>query len=294
MRTFRLLFLTALWLCMVGCGFTTANAKVKVVSLSSVLSDFAKQIGGDQVEVTSLIPAGVDPHHFDPTPRDVQKMAEAQLVLVSGKGMEGYLPKLKQALGPSACAKFVSVGDNIPSLFVGSVKDPHWWQSVQDAELAVPILRDALIQIDPQSASTYTANAKAYSERLQKLEDFVQQKVAELPRDQRKLVTSHDSLGYFASEFGFTIYPVEGVRFEEEPSARTICKLIEAIKNQHIKAVFIEFQQNPKILEQIVHETGVKIGGKLYADGLGPEGSDGSTYEDMIRHNVTTIVDGLK
>ena len=174
----------------------------------------------------------------------------------------------------------------------GMIDDPHWWNSVANVEKATVIVRDELIKLDPANRADYESNAKAYLAKLAELDQWAKRKVAELPRDKRKLVTSHDAFQYLAKDYGFRVYAIEGVSTETEPSDRHIAELIDEIKKQQVKAIFLESTLNPKVTVEITKETGAKIGGTLYADGLG-EG-DGSTYDGMVRHNITTIVDALK
>ena len=273
-------------------------APLKVASLSTVLSDVARNVGGDKVQVAEIVRAGVDPHEFQPSPGDVQTVAGADVVLISGKGLEGYLAKLEQSAG-GAPGKYVDVGGALGgSLRLQAegrtVEDPHWWHSVANVRQAVNIVRDALARADPADKDAFTAQAAAYQGRLGALASAVKLKVAELPRDRRKLVTSHDAFGYFARDYGFTVYPVEGVSTTDEPGSRQVAALLDVIRQQRVKAVFFEHTQNPKVLDTITRETGAVIGGELYADGLGAPGSDAATYEGMMRHNVETIVNALK
>lgn len=270
-------------------------APVKVVSFSTILAEVAQQVGGDAVTVVELVKPGVDPHEYQPTPGDLRQLADAKLVLASGKNLEHYLDKLTRSAGPDAV--FVKVGDQLPSLQLneegeGLVQDPHWWHSVANVEKATKIVRDALIQSAPADKTEFTTNANAYLAKLAALSAWVKQKVAELPRDKRELVTSHDAFQYFAKQFGFTIYPIEGISTEQEPSAKQVDELIATIKKEGVKAIFLEDTLNPKVSSEITRETGAKIGGTLYADGLGS--GEGSTYEGMMKHNVTAIVEALK
>lgn len=270
-------------------------APVKVVSFSTILAEVAQQVGGSAVDVVELVKPGVDPHEYQPTPGDLRQLADAKLILASGKNMEHYLDKLAGSAGPGAM--IVKVGDQMPSLQLneegeGLVQDPHWWHNVANVEKATKIVRDALIQIDPADKAEFTSKANAYLAKLAALNTWVKQKVAELPRDKRELVTSHDAFQYFAKQYGFTIYPIEGISTEQEPSAKQVDDLIATIKTQGVKAIFLEDTLNPKVSSEITRETGTKIGGMLYADGLGS--GEGSTYEGMVKHNVTTIVEALK
>jgi zinc/manganese transport system substrate-binding protein len=275
-----------------------AGCEVKVAGFSTVLSEVAEKVGGKDVAVTSLIKPGQDPHEYQLTPGDLTAATNANLVLLSGKGMENtYLENLRDALPKKVVV--LSVGNQLPGLAKPEDKsaeegaeDPHWWNSVPEVEKATVVVRDALIRLDPQHSSDYQSNAQTYLSDLKGLNAWVKRKVAELPRDQRKLVTSHDAFQYFAKEYGFQIDSIEGLTTEQEPSVSHVSALIDEIKKQHVKAIFLENTLNPKVSTEITRESGAKIGGTLYADGLGP--GDGATYDGMIRHDVTTIVDALK
>jgi zinc/manganese transport system substrate-binding protein len=275
-------------------SLTAARADLTVASLSTVTTDLAKNIGGSHVKVEGIIKPGIDPHEFEPTPGDVRKVADAKLVLLTGKGMEGYLSKLEEAAGGSA--KFVNVGKVIPSLTMTEdgkkVEDPHWWHSVENMKRATRVVAEALEKADPANARSYAENADKYLSSMDELERWIRLQVASLPHDKRKLVTSHDALGYFAHDYGFTIYPVKGISTAEDPSSQHVKEIIGVIKDQGVKAVFFESIENSKAVQQISNETGAKIGGTLYSDGLGE--TEGNTYDSMMRHNVSTIVEGLK
>lgn len=271
-----------------------AGDPIKVVSFSTILTEIANQVGGTRVQVAGLVKPGVDPHEYQPIPSDLKQVGTAALILASGKHLENYATKLKESAGANAV--FLEVGDAFPSLKLKDdgklIEDPHWWHSVASVKLATQVVRDALIKISPADQAEFTANADRYIATLDALEKWAKVKVAELPRNRRKLVTSHDAFQYFARDFGFTIYPVEGVSTSDEPSSKNVVDLVQTIKQEQVKAVFFENIANPKVLREITNESGAKVGGELYADGLG-EG-DTATYEGMFRHNVTVIVDALK
>jgi zinc/manganese transport system substrate-binding protein len=213
--------------------------------------------------------------------------------LLSGKGIEGYLTKLEDAVGNKA--KFVDVGAEIPTLTLKedgrTVEDPHWWHSIANMKRATSVVRRHFAEADPANKALYAENAAAYLAKLTDLEKWVRQEIAKLPRDKRKLVTAHDALQYFAEEYGFKIYAIEGVSTEDQPSSKKVTDLIKTIREQEVKAVFFE-GKNPKVTTEIMKETGAKTGGELFVDGLGE--TEASTYSGMMRHNVQTIVDNLK
>jgi zinc/manganese transport system substrate-binding protein len=286
------LFTLAAW-------FSAASAApLKVAALSTVLADLAGNVGGDKVVVADIVKPGIDPHEFEPSPGDVEQVASANVVLVSGKGLEGYLSKLEESAGGNP-TRFVNVGNAIGSSLELKeedkiVEDPHWWHSVANVEQAAGVIRDAFADADPADKETFAANTAAYLGKLAALDKDIRLAVAALPRDQRKLVTSHDAFQYFARDYGFKIYPIEGVSTADEPSTRQVAGLLNTIKSQQVKAVFFENTQNPKVIAEITKETGARLGGELYADGLGLPGSGAATYIEMMHHNVDTIVSGLK
>ena len=213
--------------------------------------------------------------------------------------MESYVSKLNETTGTKGA--LVEVGDKFPSLKMkpedpakagaGLVEDPHWWHSIDNVRRATKVVQDELTKIDPADKADFAANAAAYTKELDALEAWTKSEIAKLPRNQRKLVTSHDAFGYFARSYGFTILPIEGISPEDQPSSKKVAELIATIKKEGVKSIFLESIENPKVATEITKETGAKVGGTLYADGLG-EG-DAGTYAGMFRHNVTTIVEGL-
>jgi ABC-type Zn uptake system ZnuABC Zn-binding protein ZnuA len=283
-----------------------AEEALKVSVFSTILTEIAGRVGGDAVQVTGHVPIGADPHDFEPRPGDLKKVAAADLVLLSAKHMEGYVGKLKEATGGKV--QVLEVGDQLPTLWMKDtchahgpghkhsegekVEDPHWWHSVESTQKAVRVVRDAFQKMRPGQKDLFAKNAEAYSAELGAVLKWAKTKVAELPRNKRKLVTSHDALQYFAKEHGFTVYPVSGLTSAEQPSSKQIAELLKTIREQRVKAVFAEDTANPKVLTQITSETGAVLGGQLWVDGLGS--GSASTYEGMLRHNVTTIVDALK
>jgi ABC-type Zn uptake system ZnuABC Zn-binding protein ZnuA len=234
----------------------------------------------------------MDPHEFQPKPDDLRIVAGAKIVLLSAKGMEGYVAKLRKATGSRAV--FVDVGDAMPSLTltVEHSDDPHWWHSIANMRRATKIIRDAFIASSLADRGVFTANAERYLIGLDTLDAWAKRKIGELPRSSRKLVTSHDAFQYFARDYGFTIYAIAGLTAADQPSSGKVASIIAAIRDQGVKAVFPESIENPKVLREITRESGAKVGPELYADGLG-EG-DARTYSGMFRHNVTSIVDTLK
>jgi len=271
--------------------------KLRVSTFSTILTEIAEQIGGDKVQVTGHVKVGIDPHDFEPKPTDLIIVAKADVILLSAKHMEGYVEKLKESTGTKG--ELVKVGDGFKSLKMEpnddlerDVEDPHWWHSLANMGMAARGVRDAFIRARPNAAEAFRANAIDYLQRLDSLKKWAGSELAKLPRDQRKLVTSHDAFQYFAKENGFKVYAIEGISSSDQPSSKKVAQIIATVKAQGVKSIFSENIENPKVLVAITRETGAKLGGKLFADGLGE--NDAATYAGMYRHNVTTIVKGLQ
>jgi zinc/manganese transport system substrate-binding protein len=280
-----------------ACVASEAAEPLRIVTLSSVLTEVAREVGGGDVVVTGLVPAGADPHTFSPSPRDIRSMVDADLVLASGLNIEAYVGRLIASDIPER--RVVAVGDRLPSaleiLGPGGMteKDPHWWNSVGNVARAAGIVAAEFSRLRPDSAAAFGANARAYAARLDTLGRWAAGEVGHVPPARRVLVTSHDAFGYFARDYGFAILPVNGLSTEGEADARRVASLVDEIRRARIPAVFVESSANPRLVENLVQETGVVLGGTLYADGLGPPGSGAESYDAMFRHNVTTIVRAL-
>ena len=270
---------------------------VRVATLNTVLTEVATQVGGNRVQVEALVAPGVDPHTFSPSPSDIRALVDSDLVLASGLNMEVYLDRL--AAGVGSRGSIVAVGDRLArtldtTLASGRTeRDPHWWHSIPNVILAADVVRRELSRLDPAHAEEFSANTEAYCASRRGLEGWVASEVARLPAARRQLVTSHDAFGYFARDYGFTVHSLNGLSTESEADARTVAGLIDLIRRQGIRAVFAESSVDPRLVADLVRETGVVLGGTLYADGLGPVGSGAETYEAMYRHNVAAIVGAL-
>lgn len=268
-----------------------AQTPLRVVASFSILGDLVKNVGGDRVEVTTLVGPDGDVHVYTPTPADARKIADAKLLVVNGFGLEGWLPRLLQAAGGKA--SIVTVTDGIAPLKAGSDADPHAWQSVVNAEKYAENIRDALVAADPADADFFRSNAQAYLAKLEALDGEVRQAVNQIPQNRRKVISTHDAFGYFASRYGIQFIAPLGVSTEAEASARDIAKIIAQVRAEHIPAVFLERISDPRLMRRISAETGAKIGGTLYSDSLTDEKGDSPTYIDMVRHNIRTLTSAL-
>jgi zinc/manganese transport system substrate-binding protein len=292
---------------------------LKVVASFSIIGDFAKNVGGDKVEITTLVGPNGDAHVYEPKPADAAAVSGADVVLVNGLQFEGFLQRLMEASG--AKAPVVELTKGSETLKTGEEEhghdeaahqheeneeeavtegaeaeghhhgafDPHAWQSVHNAEIYVRNIADAFCAADSAGCDAYKANAKAYGEKLEALDAEIRSAVAGIPADKRTIITSHDAFGYFQHEYGLTFVAPEGVSTESEASAADVAALIRQVKEEKASAIFVENVTNPRLIEQIAGETGLKVGGELYSDALSDASGPAATYVDMMRHNIETI-----
>ena len=284
-----------LWLvCLIvvtSAGGVRAQDRVNVVTSFSILGDFVKNVGGARVSVTTLVGPDGDVHVYTPAPADAKKIADAKLLVINGLGLEGWLPRLVQSSGSKA--PIIIATKNIAPLKLGSDADPHAWQSVANAKKYVTNIRDALGAADPADAETFRANTQAYLAELDALDREVREAIGKIPESRRKVISTHDAFGYFASAYGIKFIAPLGVSTESEASARDIAGIITQIKTAKIPAVFLENISDPRLIRQIATETGARIGGTLYSDSLTGEKGDAPTYIDMVRHNIKALTSAL-
>lgn len=264
---------------------------LKVVASFSILGDFVKNVGGERVDVTSLVGPDGDVHVYAPAPPDARKIADARLLVINGLGLEGWLPRLLQASGGKAAIVTATTG--IAPLKSGSDADPHAWQSVANAKKYVTNIRDALAAADPADAEVFRRQAEAYLAKLDALDREVRTAVEKIPEGRRKVISTHDAFGYFAAAYGIRFIAPLGVSTESEASARDIAGIITQIKTEKIPAVFLENISDPRLIRRIAAETGARVGGTLFSDSLTGEKGDAPTYIDMVRHNIKALTSAL-
>jgi zinc/manganese transport system substrate-binding protein len=268
-----------------------APEKLPVVATFSILADFARNVGGERIEVTALVGPDGDTHVYQPKPADAKELGAARLILVNGLGLEGWIDRLIKASGARAPV-IVTTKDISPQQMREEGRigpDPHAWQSIANAKIYVANIRDALITVDPGGALVYRANADNYLGKLDVLEKDVTAEIAKIPPGRRQIITTHDAFGYFGTAYGFRFIAPEGVSTETEASARDVAKIIRQIKAQNIPAVFLENVTDPRLVKSIASESGAKVGGTLYSDALSsPDGPAGS-YIEMMRNNIREL-----
>ena len=313
MRSSRLFFASVAALILTLGG---VHADLRVATLHPLMTDLAKQVGGEHVKVVEMVKPGTDPHDFSPKPADLKSIKDVALVLASGKNMENYLGKLRDNL--AASQTLLEVGKTIPDLTEAVADklqleedaeehdhhdhaegehhhhgpDPHWWNSPKNMERAANIVAEAFSKADAANAAVYAANAKVFAARVAELRKWAKKEISTIPQANRKIASAHDSLGYFAQEFNFKLLAIQGVSPSVKATSQEIAGSIAKIKKHQIKAIFPEQGVNPKQIEEIIRETGVKKGGELIADGNGT--GELATFEKAFKHNVETLVGALK
>jgi zinc/manganese transport system substrate-binding protein len=268
--------------------------RLKVVATFSILADFVRQVGGERIDLATLVGPNGDAHVYSPSPADARHLAEARLIVANGLGFDGWVVRLARASGTKAPVVEIAQGTKPPGGERGAQRhghgpDPHAWQDVAKARLYVSAIRDALATADLEGRALYEANAAAYDAKLQALDAEIRAAVQGVPERQRKVITSHDAFAHFEAAYGLDFVAPQGVSTEAEASAKDVARIIQQIRREKIPAVFIENVSDPRLVEQIARETGARIGERLYSDALsGPDGP-AATYIDMMRHNIRAL-----
>lgn len=267
-----------------------------VVATFSVLADVVRHIGGDRVEVRSLVAAGADVHVFQPGPNHARQLAAARLVVSNGLGFEGWIDRLVRSSGYKGPVAVATKGVEL-ILQAGSSgrasADPHAWQSVPNMKYYARNVADALCAVEVGSCTAFSANAKAYATMLEGLDLEIRTAFAAVPADRRKVITSHDAFAYYAREYGVQFLSPMGVNTDAQPSAAAVARLVRQIREEQVSAFFVESISDPRLISRIRDETGGAQPGKLYSDGLSAPDGPASSYEAMMRYNTRAIIEAL-
>ena len=286
----RLLAALALAAALAGCGDDDpAGSGLSAVATTTHAADFLRAVGGKRVDVRGLLSPSSDPHDYEPRPSDARAVAEATLVVRSGGDLDDWLDDVVDNAGGDA--RVLTLIDHVER----AGDDPHWWQDPSNAGRAVAAIRDLLVELDPGGAQTYRARARRYQARLQRLDRAIAGCMALVPREQRKLVTTHDALDYFARRYGLEVVGavIPARSSQAQPSAGDTDRLVRQIRRERVEAIFPESALNPELERAIARESGADVGEALWADALGPEGSTGATYLEAMAANAATLVEGL-
>jgi ABC-type Zn uptake system ZnuABC Zn-binding protein ZnuA len=309
-----------------GCGddsSSSSGTSLTGVATTTQVGDLVREVGGGRVDVAQILQPNSDPHAYEPRPSDVRALTEADVVFESGGDLDGWLDDLVENAGEDAprveliqaVATIPGDPDDDPHVGEeddhageggddhaaedahdhGDSADPHWWQDPRNAIAAVAAIRDALIAADPDGRGDYQANARAYTERLRRLDRGVRTCIGEIPPRQRKLVTTHDALRYYADRYGLEVVGalIPSLSSAAQPSARDTEELVDQIEEQRVEAIFPESSLDPRLERAVSREAGATVGKALWADSLGPAGSDGATYVESIQSNTAALVEGL-
>ncbi len=284
---------------------TAGEARLKAVATFSILADLVAQVGGDRVTVTSLVGPDADAHGYSPAPGDARRVAEADLVVVNGLGFEGWIERLIRASGTRAPIVTASTGiKTIPASEdhdhdhghghgEGDHPDPHAWQSVANVKTYVANIRDALAKSDPDHAADYAARAAAYTEKLDALEAEIRAGLAAIPEGQRRVITTHDSFGYYAAAYGLRFLAPQGISTNSEAGPKDVARIIRQIRRDRVPAVFVESIADPRLMQQIARESGAKVGARLFSDALSGANGPAPTYLEMMRANLKAFREAL-
>lgn len=275
------------------------GSKIKVVATFSIMADLVSEVGGQHVELSTLVGPDTDAHTYQPRPTDARTLAAAQALVSNGLGFEGWIDRLAKAAPFKGRSIVASKG--VPTIAAGPAHghshahgpDPHCWQDVARVRRYVANIAQGLAEAEPANAAAYRERAAAYDRRLADLDQWVKVEIAKVPAAQRKAITGHDSFRYFSQAYGVQFMAPRGYNTESEPSAKDVAALIRQVREQKIKALFVENMTNPGMVEQIAREAGAVVGPRLYSDALSKPGGPAATYEAMMRHNVTALVAGM-
>jgi zinc/manganese transport system substrate-binding protein/manganese/iron transport system substrate-binding protein len=293
-----------------GCGPGGASGggggeSVQVAATISVLQDLVEQVGGDRVEVFSIVPVGGSPETFQPSPRDAGRISESQVVFENGLGLDAWVEDLIESAGNEE-QTVVELSEGLEPIEGGEHEEehgaeehahehgegnPHLWLDVANAEHYVERIRDTLVEVDPEGAEEYEANAEEYLAELEELDGYIRERAEGIPEERRKLVTFHDAFPYFADAYGFELVGVVLENPESEPGSREVAEVVRTIEEEEVPVVFTEPQFNAGLADTIAQEAGVEVR-ELYTDTL-VDDEAGDTYEAMMRTNIDRISEAL-
>lgn len=297
MRTILSFILLAPLACLAltGCGDAGSDpdAAVRVTATTPQVADFVREVGGERVSVDQILSPSSDPHEYEPRPSDAAALADADLVVASGGDVDSWLGQIVEASGTDSPE--LSLIDDVETRSVDGETDPHWWLDPRNAEIAVAAIADALAEVDPEGSAGYRRRADAYLEDLRELDRAIAGCMGSIPADERKLVTSHDALGYYADRYGIEVIgaAIPSLSTQGQASAGETADLVETIERTGVSTVFPEEGTSAELERTIAEEAGASVGGELWTDTLGPPDSDGATYLAAMASNTAKLADGF-
>jgi len=294
MLRMSLIFAAASLAALAGCRSAGNEDAPDVVATTTHVADLAENVAGGRAEVDAILFAGSDPHDYEPRPSDAAAIAGAKLVIASGGEVDEWADELIESSGTDA--EVLTLTDSLRLMDGGdSEPDPHWWHDPVRGGIAADAIRHALARFDPSGRDFYAENAEEYKSELEALDDAIIKCFDRVPESARKLVTSHDALGYLADRYEIDVVgaAIPALSTQAQPSAGETADLVELIRAEDVKAVFAEAGLPDELETAIAGDAGIALGGELYADSLGQEGSAGETYLGAIRANATTLIEGF-
>lgn len=271
-------------------------AKLKAITTFTIIQDIAQNVAGDAAEVESITKPGAEIHDYQPTPKDIAKAQEADLILWNGLNLERWFERFFQNM-PNKPAVVVTEGITPMPILEGEYKDlpnPHAWMSTTNALIYIENIKNAFVKYDPQNAETYEKNAAAYSEKIKALDKPLREKLAQVPEEKRWLVTSEGAFSYLAKDYGFKEAYLWAINAEQQGTPKQVRNLIETVRKNNIPVVFSESTVSPKPMKQVAKETKANYGGVLYVDALSAKNGPVPTYIDLLNTTVSTIVKGFE
>jgi len=283
---------------------STPTGTLKVVATTTMIGDIVRNIGGEQIDLSVLLPVGTDPHNFEPSPKDIALISDADIVFTNGAGLESFMTRLLENAGGNA--NIISLSDGLELIdateegvhageTAGGGSDPHVWMDPNNVQHWVDRIEQALSEADPEHAATYKANAQAYRQALSDLDGWISQQVAQVPQANRKIVSDHVVFGYFAKRYGFEQVGavIPSISTLAAPSAQELADLEDAIKKLGVRAIFVDSTVNPTLSQRIASDTHTQLV-PIYSGSLSAADGPAATYLDFMRANVSAIVQALK
>lgn len=271
---------------------TPSLAHVKVVTSFSILADLVKQLGGDHVILETIVGPDEDAHVFNPSPQHGIALAHADLVIINGLGFEGWMDRLISSSGFKGTVVVATI--DIKPMLANGAQDPHAWHSIPLVMKYVDTISQALQKADPSHAKEYKQRTTDYKRRLHRLDEWVKDELSKIDIQKRKIITAHDAFQYFAAEYGIKFLAPQGVSTQAEATPEAIMKLIDLIRKEDIKMIFVENIANEKQMQMIQESTGARIGGTLYSDALSPVDGAAPDYISLMKHNVMLMTSAMK